>query len=314
MRWNHPPNWPEPPAGWTPPSGWQPPADWPPAPAGWDFWGDAPAEVNDDVWSAPSTVRRPQPAPLLSAPRPPQKEYTARREERAAASGWLWVLALWPLIMGVLGIPVIAAMVASNQAYTAQIVIVILGNTIFGSLDARDVRKAYGESPSVGWAAFLVPVYLWKRRTLTAQNQAPFIVWMVLFVLSLIGFGGTFNNTAVIPVTQPGTGISNPVPDPGGNGGGTRQNKPMRVVWSGKGQGIKQTPSFPISGAWAVKYSYRDTSGYGCYFGIYGPREFDILANETGSRGSDTTFPSPVNGNVSLQINSSCPWKVTVLN
>jgi hypothetical protein len=52
--------------------------------------------------------------------------------------------------------------------------------------DERTLRKAGYDTKPMG-AAWLIPVYLYKRSMVLKQNKAPFIMWIIGFVLVILG-------------------------------------------------------------------------------------------------------------------------------
>ena len=62
----------------------------------------------------------------------------------------------------------------------------ILANCIFCAIDEHGLKKAGYDSAVLYWWGFtIVPVYLWKRQKLVDVTIAPFVIWLVLFVLTL---------------------------------------------------------------------------------------------------------------------------------
>ena len=94
----------------------------------------------------------------------------------------IWVLAFAPLIgvilegffSGLTGIP-----------ETALWFITLMLNVILGYADEKKLKAAGHDTSKMG-AAWLVPVYLFKRAKILKHNYAYFIVWCVLFGLLLI--------------------------------------------------------------------------------------------------------------------------------
>lgn len=58
-------------------------------------------------------------------------------------------------------------------------------NIALSMVDEKKLETAGHDTKKLG-SAFLVPVYLFKRAQLLKQNKAYFIVWVVLFCLSLL--------------------------------------------------------------------------------------------------------------------------------
>ena len=58
-------------------------------------------------------------------------------------------------------------------------------NIVLSLIDERRLRAAGHDTKKMG-AAWLVPVYLYKRATVLKQNRAYFIVWCVCFALLFV--------------------------------------------------------------------------------------------------------------------------------
>jgi hypothetical protein len=129
--------------------------------------------------SAPTyTPAPPQPSYGGSAPtyapapsKPPQPSYTsvavAKPYVLNSVAVWIWAFA--PLIY--VGLPWYLC---------------ILANCIFCAIDEHGLKKAGYDSAGLYWWGFtLVPVYLWKRQKLVDGTIAPFVIWLVLFILTL---------------------------------------------------------------------------------------------------------------------------------
>lgn len=94
---------------------------------------------------------------------------------------FIWILALAPILT-----TIIELILSSGQGLgPASIVIAVVFNTLFAVLDEGAVKKAGFESSNLAWAIFLVPVYIWKRATITKQSRAYFWVWIGCFVLDI---------------------------------------------------------------------------------------------------------------------------------
>jgi len=72
-------------------------------------------------------------------------------------------------------------------------IVYIVINTILCSIDSSNLEKS-GSKVSVIWAAFIVPVYIYKRGTELMKihggdylkNQIYFFIWIISFILALI--------------------------------------------------------------------------------------------------------------------------------
>jgi hypothetical protein len=100
----------------------------------------------------------------------------------AVSNTIIWVLAFAPLIgiflegffSGLTGIP-------QKSLWFIPLVL----NIVLGYADEKRLKSAGHDTSKMG-AAWLVPVYLFKRAKILKHNYAYFIVWCVLFGLSLI--------------------------------------------------------------------------------------------------------------------------------
>lgn len=93
----------------------------------------------------------------------------------------IWVLAFAPLI-GVFFEGFFSAMTGiPRQSFWF---ITLLLNIILGYADEKKLKAAGHDTSKMG-AAWLVPVYLFKRAKILKHNYAYFIVWCVLFGLML---------------------------------------------------------------------------------------------------------------------------------
>jgi hypothetical protein len=52
-------------------------------------------------------------------------------------------------------------------------------------LDSRNLKRAGHDTSKFGGWCWLVPAYLYTRASKLKQSKAPFIVWLILFILSL---------------------------------------------------------------------------------------------------------------------------------
>lgn len=98
-------------------------------------------------------------------------------------SAFVWVLAFAPLI----GQFMEGFLSGLTETEIGKLWWVTLCLNIGLSLaDERTLRKAGYDTKSMG-AAWLVPVYLYKRSAVLKQNKAYFIVWIMGFVLVVLG-------------------------------------------------------------------------------------------------------------------------------
>ena len=84
------------------------------------------------------------------------------------------------------------------------------------------------------------------------------------------------------------------------------------VLFTAKGNGMKNLPPFTTSTPWNLIYRY-DCSAYGGTgnFAVYDndPNNLGVLANELSSGGSQTQYQTTV-GSHQLQVNSECSWSL----
>lgn len=93
----------------------------------------------------------------------------------------VWILAFAPLL-GVFLAGVLAG--ATGRSINSFWWTTLVLNVGISMADERMLKKAGHPTDRMG-GAWLVPVYLYKRAKVLGQGNACFIVWIVLFVLSL---------------------------------------------------------------------------------------------------------------------------------
>ncbi len=77
--------------------------------------------------------------------------------------------------------------VGGREVPWAPLAITVFVNTFLCSVDLLTLKRAgHRSSRLAGWAVLVVPVYLWKRSRATGQAPSYFIVWCIVFVLSLL--------------------------------------------------------------------------------------------------------------------------------
>ena len=101
----------------------------------------------------------------------------------AVSNVWVWWLAFAPAL-GEFIAGFFSALLSIPLGYLWWITLLL--NIGLSTLDERKLRQAGHDTSRMG-AAWLVPVYLFKRAKVLRQNNAYFIVWCVLFGLLLIG-------------------------------------------------------------------------------------------------------------------------------
>lgn len=128
-----------------------------------------------------------QPAASLSPPLP----------AKAIGNGLIWILAFAP-VLGLMLEAMVAGMAASSaysvDAEVAQALhtnqywyLTVLLNIGLCLWDEKRLKQAGIDTTAFGKLVFIVPVYLWKRAKALQQRPAYFWVWMILFVLTLLG-------------------------------------------------------------------------------------------------------------------------------
>lgn len=100
----------------------------------------------------------------------------------AVSNTIIWILAFAPLI-GVFLEGFFSGLTGISQESLWFITLVL--NIILGYADERKLKAAGHDTSKMG-AAWLVPVYLFKRAKVLKHNYAYFIVWCVLFGLLLM--------------------------------------------------------------------------------------------------------------------------------
>lgn len=101
----------------------------------------------------------------------------------AVSNTWVWVLAFAP-VLGAFAEGFVSVLFAISIGYLWWITVLL--NIVLATLDERKLQLAGHDTGRMG-AAWIIPVYLFKRAKVLRQNNAYFIVWCVLFGLILIG-------------------------------------------------------------------------------------------------------------------------------
>jgi hypothetical protein len=96
----------------------------------------------------------------------------------------IWILALVPLLR--LIIEIIYAENYGKMSRTDSFFLAFILNLGLASWDHYKLENAGHKTANFGWVIF-VPVYLWKRATLTKQSRTYFWIWIVLYILSAQG-------------------------------------------------------------------------------------------------------------------------------
>ncbi|MGO4307457.1 DUF4339 domain-containing protein [Cupriavidus sp. RAF12] len=104
-------------------------------------------------------------------------------------NGLVWTLAIAP-ILGLLLQGFVAGVAYGEFVSESQLNrfwwITLVLNVGLSLLDVRQLKKTGADVNQIERFAFLVPVYLWKRKTALQQSPAYFWVWIATFFLSLI--------------------------------------------------------------------------------------------------------------------------------
>jgi hypothetical protein len=114
---------------------------------------------------------------------------------------FIWLLAFAPII-GFFLESIFAYSVNENEFVAEQKIansaywFITLGlNILLAVFDDVKLKNAGHKTNNLGWAIFLIPVYLWKRSNLTKQSKSYFWVWIVSFIVLLML---TFSSTGDI--------------------------------------------------------------------------------------------------------------------
>jgi hypothetical protein len=94
----------------------------------------------------------------------------------------VWWLAVAP-VAGTLLASFLAG--ATNKEISSFWWVTLVLNIVLSTLDAKKLQKAGHDTSRMG-AAWFIPVYLYKRAEVLKQKNTYFVVWVVLFCLSLL--------------------------------------------------------------------------------------------------------------------------------
>ena len=105
---------------------------------------------------------------------------------------FIWLLAFAPIIGFFLEV-IFAYSINDNEliadtkiANSNYWYITLILNILLAVFDDIKLKNAGHKTNNLGWAIFLIPVYLWKRSNLTKQSKSYFWVWIVSFIFSLM--------------------------------------------------------------------------------------------------------------------------------
>lgn len=98
------------------------------------------------------------------------------------SSGLAWTLAFAPLL-GEFCAGFLAG--ATRTSIDEYWWVTLVLNVVLSLLDERRLGKAGYQTPGAG-AALLVPFYLFKRAQVLQQSQTLLVIWLLLFVLTLL--------------------------------------------------------------------------------------------------------------------------------
>lgn len=114
---------------------------------------------------------------------------------------FIWLLAFAPIIGFFLeGIFAYAIndneLIADAKIANSDYWFITLGlNILLAVLDDIKLKNAGHKTNNLGWAIFLIPVYLWKRSNLTKQSKSYFWVWVASFIFFLMLSSSFAENT-----------------------------------------------------------------------------------------------------------------------
>jgi len=99
----------------------------------------------------------------------------------AVGSGLVWILAFCPILGGVITILLSPLVDTAGALFWVSPAL----NLIFVYADDRRLRCAGYSTEKLG-AAWLIPVYLWRRAVMLRQSKAYFWVWCIAMILALL--------------------------------------------------------------------------------------------------------------------------------
>lgn len=109
--------------------------------------------------------------------------------EKKVNNTFIWLLAFTPIIGEVVKLILLnnGYNLGDNNTFSSLIFYFIL-NSILVTLDDKQVKNAGYETDtfvSIFWGFLLIPVYFWRRASLTKQSKSYFWVWIVSLIISV---------------------------------------------------------------------------------------------------------------------------------
>ena len=99
---------------------------------------------------------------------------------------FIWLLAFAPIIGSII----------EGEFFTnGSLLFWFILNSSLAVLDDIKLKRAGHKTNNLVWAILLVPVYLWKRATLTKQSKSYFWVWIISFAISFYISTNYYPNT-----------------------------------------------------------------------------------------------------------------------
>ncbi|GEM_PF-2958114 len=97
---------------------------------------------------------------------------------------FIWLIAFSPIFGSI-----IQGIFFDDQSFSATSLIIVfmfwaILNSSLAAIDTINLDKAGHKTIGIGWAVFLVPVYIWKRANTTKQSKSYFWVWFIALGLS----------------------------------------------------------------------------------------------------------------------------------
>jgi len=90
---------------------------------------------------------------------------------------FIWLLAFAPIM----------AILIEGEVFHQESAIIWVGlNSGLAILDDVRLKRAGHITNNLGWAIFIVPVYIWRRATLTKQSRNYFWVWVMSIIVASI--------------------------------------------------------------------------------------------------------------------------------